>query len=158
MTEQTLESLQLAIDTYGADLDNWPEHMQSQAHRIRHDARFEQYRRDVELLDQELLEHFQQAAVAQPGVAPLQANIIDAIQQHSLLQKLLNAFKAHPLAPAIAGLASIALVIALITTSAPNLKEDATFAQWAWEEVLDETPEETVVVIDEEFGFLFTDS
>ena len=67
-------------------------------------------------------------------------------------------FTAMPLKSAFAAALIATVIVTTMQVSPPQDQTDLVFAQWAWEEVLDETPDSQPGVLSDEFGFLITDS
>lgn len=158
MTISTFETLKLAIDTYGADLESWPAAMQAQASQVRHDARLMQYREEVARLDAQLTEHFT-ALQTDTDISRIHASLVRPVKQPSFrfAAWLSRLFTVHA-GPVAAGIVILAVVAVLALPAAPRGTLDEATRQWLWEEVLDETPTETAASVDDEFAFLFSDS
>ena len=66
-------------------------------------------------------------------------------------------FSSMPFRAAFATVLVAAIVMSTMHMNQPRDNTDLVFAQWAWEEVLDETPDSQPGVLNDEFGFLMSE-
>jgi hypothetical protein len=160
MKHLTHEQLENYIDTYGANLDAWPSKIDaSTKDRILHSDSLQAYCEDTMQTDLALQTLLQPAINNDESIRQLARQIQHKARSQSPFtthwyKKL---FTGLPSRVAFASVLLATLILSSVMLNHNDEKPDMIFAQWAWEEVLDETAEVDSSALYEEYSFMLSE-